>query len=749
MKYLTRPAEGPAKTLSDDPLETPPVFQTGDPQEAVKEVIRRTQGQVPGIRVSPGVSFNPLGTAEDQDPSLTGRFGVGGGELEFGVKEDEGFIGFRKQFDEGGVIGEDGMFEGTDLGTREGFAEIKTKGVIKLRDLAKLFEEYGINLNARNIASKAKTYGLKRPNKVQVAYKDRESTRIVDIKNPKAFYIKPTASELKQIKKQYDVNVLKKTSTGPGKVAFDKRVKRANQLLKSKKYTINQVNEILKSEFPEVRTSGMKSTLTKLAKNIKGIPSGREGETATIVKRVKDDLNKLNKSEVKKLLKAGDTNLEKLVNKTSKLLNIDKDLATRRIGQLIQAYAGDDLYLQVKDDLLLRRAKPILKALGNIEGTKLFGGIPGGLQRVRAERQFAKNIGKQDAFLSSLRKRIQELIPGSGYQTDEIKNVRSSVKFGTSPYSIFIQGIRSDINQDKVSAIDKKISTYEKRLQNAKTITEKQKIASKFNEEARAFVSKYNKNLKPGQLPVRALEISFKKPNEVIKNKSALANYGDMFDDIYKKHGYSFKVPSDIKTVDEILPFLKGGRGQKQVLRGIQTQAPRLFSGLAALPEMGRIGKEMITQDVPKFGRFAGQVARGAKGTLKLAGKGARMLVGPVELPLTIAAGGLYANYQNQLDFAKALDRTNLSENKKNDLKNKFRRAELGLDVGVGEEILVDTMGTESDIIGGIKDPDKIAQYQKVAFDAINAERDIQAEKLEQLRKEAQTIEVDEDFDVL
>ena len=58
-------------------------------------------------------------------------------------------------------------------------------------------------------------------------------------------------------------------------------------------------------------------------------------------------------------------------------------------------------------------------------------------------------------------------------------------------------------------------------------------------------------------------------------------------------------------------------------------------------------------------------------------------------------------------------------------------------------------MGTESDIIGGIKDPDKIAQYQKVAFDAINAERDIQAEKLEQLRKEAQTIEVDEDFDVL
>jgi hypothetical protein len=171
--------------------------------------------------------------------------------------------------------------------------------------------------------------------------------------------------------------------------------------------------------------------------------------------------------------------------------------------------------------------------------------------------------------------------------------------------------------------------------------------------------------------------------------------------------------------------------------------------GVKELIKKGDTYLKKSKTDAPKFGKFAGQVAKGAKGTLKLAGKGARMLVGPVELPLTIAAGGLYANYQNQLDYAKALDRTNLSENQKNDLKNKFRRAELGLDVGVGEEILVDTMGTESDIIGGIKDPDKINQYQKMSFDAINLERKIQAEKLEQQRKEAQTIEVDEDFDVL
>ena len=64
----------------------------------------------------------------------------------------------------------------------------------------------------------------------------------------------------------------------------------------------------------------------------------------------------------------------------------------------------------------------------------------------------------------------------------------------------------------------------------------------------------------------------------------------------------------------------------------------------------------------------------------------------------------------------------------------------------MGEEILVDTMGTESDIIGGIKDPDKIDQYQKVAFDYIKNERDQQFADLEDERRDAALIEKDELF---
>ena len=143
-------------------------------------------------------------------------------------------------------------------------AEILTKNVIRADELLQLLRSLGIETG--NISYFAQAYGFKKPKKVQVRNVDG---RISTYENPKKnFYVKPTTDELKKIKAQYDVNILKKTDTGPGKVAFDKRAKRANQLLKSKKYTIDQVNEILKSEFPEVRTSGMKGTLTKLAKNI-------------------------------------------------------------------------------------------------------------------------------------------------------------------------------------------------------------------------------------------------------------------------------------------------------------------------------------------------------------------------------------------------------------------------------------------------------------------------------------------------
>jgi len=466
--------------------------------------------------------------------------------------------------------------------------ELLTPGVIKTRELLELFEKYGIKVGDKvgNASRLAGVYGVKRPKEVKVQYRGQSPTTV---KNPTQFYTKPTDSQLKQIKKQYDINQLKKTSSGPGKIAFDKRNKRAKELLKTGKYTIGQANEKLKLEFPEIKKTGMQTTLSKLAKNIKGIPSGTTGDTSLSIIKVKKDLEKLNKSEVKDLLKAGNKNLQSLINKTSKILGRDKSLATRRIGQLIEAYRGDDRYIKVKDDLLVRRVQPLIKGLGKIEGTKLFGGIGGGLQRMAAEGEAAKSIGETRSFFSSLRKRIQEALPKSGYETDEIKNIRSSARFGTGPYSMFVQGIKSDINQDKMKSLDKQTSIYEKRLQAAKP-EDKPRIAKEYNTKARKFAAEANKNLKPGQPPIRVLEISFDEPNKVIKNKYALDNYGDLFDDIYQKHGYSFKVPADVKTIQEVKPFLEGGRGLKKAAQLIRAGAPRIF----AIPAAAYLGYQAL-----------------------------------------------------------------------------------------------------------------------------------------------------------
>ena len=108
------------------------------------------------------------------------------------------------------------------------------------KQLFQILKDAGIELRQGNISQFVKTYGISNPKSVDVEYIDKRTgsaNRVSTYKNPKSFYVKPTATELKKIKEQYNINILKKTDKGPGKIAFDKRNKRAKQLLKTKKYT--------------------------------------------------------------------------------------------------------------------------------------------------------------------------------------------------------------------------------------------------------------------------------------------------------------------------------------------------------------------------------------------------------------------------------------------------------------------------------------------------------------------------------
>ena len=135
-KYFTRSESGPtynnpiAGTIEDEPeevrevraeLKRPPVFETDEPKEAVKEVLRRSPfGKISEpipimtsekANVSLDLFGNPA-TDKIFDPSIQGQVDVGGGKLGFGIGEDKGSITFRKQFDEGGVVEREGFRKG-------------------------------------------------------------------------------------------------------------------------------------------------------------------------------------------------------------------------------------------------------------------------------------------------------------------------------------------------------------------------------------------------------------------------------------------------------------------------------------------------------------------------------------------------------------------------------------------------------------------------------------------------------------
>ena len=114
---------------------------------------------------------------------------------------------------------------------------ILTPNVVNSKQLFQILKDAGIDLRQGNISQFVKKYGISNPKSVDVEYIDKRTgsaNRVSTYKNPKSFYVKPTATELKKIKEQYNINILKKTDKGPGKIAFDKRNKRAKQLRKVK-----------------------------------------------------------------------------------------------------------------------------------------------------------------------------------------------------------------------------------------------------------------------------------------------------------------------------------------------------------------------------------------------------------------------------------------------------------------------------------------------------------------------------------
>ena len=70
----------------------------------------------------------------------------------------------------------------------------------------------------------------------------------------------------------------------------------------------------------------------------------------------------MNKSEVKDLIRSGETNINKIVSKTQKILNTTPELAARRVGQLMESFAGNNQYINAKSGPLAEKSKSLISS---------------------------------------------------------------------------------------------------------------------------------------------------------------------------------------------------------------------------------------------------------------------------------------------------------------------------------------------------------------------------------------------------
>ena len=447
------------------------------------------------------------------------------------------------------------------------FNEVR-EGLLNPQQAIKFLKKKGINVRPSNIARMLKNSGVE-----TIGGKIGQQT----------LFKTPTDEQITQIKQ----NIYKDPKSELYKAEVPKRNKLIEKYLRQGLSRTDITNRV-RQESP-IGVTG--ETIDQIAKekNITKV-SGR-GEGSKVIQNIKTQLKTLDK-ELKDVIRTGNYTTDGLISRTRKLLNLPNTAtgnanAAYRLGQLVEAYSGDTQYISRTSPYLTRQS---LKITQGLPQTKGFGGIRGALRRRTLEANVTRQLGETKTFFSNVRRELQKLIPSNKINVDEVKNIASSGRYGTGPYSIFIQGVQEGINELKGKTIDQSIGTAEFKLQNMDPIENayvdpktgkvetKSDIINNYNNKAKAYEQKFNKNLKPGELPVRVPFLSEAKPGTAIKNKEAYKDFKDLFDDIHTKYGYSFEVPEDLKTIYNARNYLRSGEGQIRLQRFIKSGAGRVFA---------------------------------------------------------------------------------------------------------------------------------------------------------------------------
>jgi hypothetical protein len=537
---------------------------------------------------------------------------------------------------------------------RTGFkdAGLASNEPVKAGELLSYLKKYGVDIHPGNLSRASQQYGIKSPSSGK--------------------YILPLENEIPNIKDKVYRNI-KSGTTKKGRENFNERSSLVRELVASEKYNPSEIKDIIQKKYGfDMGNTIQKEINEQREKYGRNIPSARSGETSTNAKKLLYDINLLNENKkIKSILSNPELDFEKdyskIVNEVKDTLKINDSKANYRLAYLLQAYSDGEI---PSNKNIINNSN---KVTSLITEKRPFGSLGAVLRRkLQVEPGVASQINEDPNFFSNTRKKISRLLPGENiYSTDELKNLASSFENKTGPYSLFVQGIKKDINLGKGRTIDKVINQAEKELQklNPKDIDyldERETIKNKYNERVKEFTNKYNKDLKKGELPVRGLELSFDSP------KNSLVRYNELkkinpdliegVEDIYSKYNYSFKVPADVKTIPEALGFVKSPEGQKLMQKAADVNAARVYAdptGIGNFLETS-LGQSLsksapnLLKTTARLSAVTGTPINALIGVALYADEFKEMGLNDIE---TIAAGAYKGSTQDLLNFGDLITR--------------------------------------------------------------------------------------------
>ena len=406
--------------------------------------------------------------------------------------------------------------------------------------------------------------------------KDRSSTIdsfIQSMKEGKS-PIKITADELSKRPNIKGTNI----SGKPGQRKED--LKKYVENYKNKNKKLPSVSELRKAGFDYYSTviPAIDSGEIKVASSTEAL------SVAQSAKGKKDILTLSKDPEIRKIFRDGKFDTVKTINRVKKVLgdaDMSDDIAGGKIHSLAKYFSGE---------LKMEGIKPVFKKTANLIEEKFP--YKRDLRDIR-ELQIGESVGEPSIKGTKGLIREADVYKDLGITKtaaiDEVGSVAGSVKQGSTPYGNFAQIVNKDLNSQDKRRYDSIKSRNEAEVKAAienarangidpKDSKEVKKAVNKYNANAVKYERLFNRGTRSGDKKFNLFKISLDEPSKTISRYNNLPeSFQNAFDDVYKNSGYSFKVPRNVKTIQEIKDDVvtNPNKFAKNVGRA---KAPRLYA---------------------------------------------------------------------------------------------------------------------------------------------------------------------------